>query len=145
MRWGTVDRSFLNDKLLDSDTQLVINTKYRDNNMTAWVKEIREEELAPVDLVPQGFWKRYVASESGGRGMVFGMGKLMPGEEVSHGHIEEELFYVLSGSGEAAWEIDGTTHNAELKPGVAFYKTSNIEHTMCNTGQEPLIGLYFKV
>jgi mannose-6-phosphate isomerase-like protein (cupin superfamily) len=113
--------------------------------MKAWVKEIREEELAPVDLVPQGFWKRYVTPDSDGRGMVFGMGKLMPGEEVSHGHIEEELFYVLSGFGEATWELDGSTQRAELKPGAAFYKTSHVEHTMRNTGEEPLLGLFFKV
>ena len=28
---------------------------------------------------------------------------------------------------------------------VAFYKTSHIHHTMRNTGQEPLVGLAFKV
>ena len=77
--------------------------------------------------------------------MVFGMGKLMPGEEVSHNHIEEELFYVLSGFGEAEWELNGSTHRAELIPGVAFYKTSHIEHTMRNTGRDPMVGLFFKV
>lgn len=48
--------------------------------MTAWVKEIREDELEPVDSVPGGMWKRYVFTEDDGRGMVFGMGRLEPGE-----------------------------------------------------------------
>ncbi len=77
--------------------------------------------------------------------MIFGMGRLEPGEEVGHAHDEEELFYVLSGHGEATWEEDGETHRAELKPGVAFYKTSHVYHTMRNMGQEPLVGLAFKV
>jgi mannose-6-phosphate isomerase-like protein (cupin superfamily) len=113
--------------------------------MTSWVKEIREDELAPVAMMAQGTWKRYVSVEDDGRGMIFGMGRLEPGEEVGHAHDEEELFYVLSGHGEATWEQDGETHRAELKPGVAFYKTSHVYHTMRNIGQEPLVGLAFKV
>jgi uncharacterized cupin superfamily protein len=90
-------------------------------------------------------WKRFVSLEEDGRGMIFGMGRLEPGEEVGHAHVEEEVFYVLHGHGEATWEENGVTHRAELKPGVAFYKTSHIAHTMRNTGQEPLVGLAFKV
>lgn len=113
--------------------------------MTVWVKEIREDELEPVARVPQGMWKRYVSVEDDGRGLVFGMGRLEPGEEVRHAHVEEELFYVLKGHGEAVWEVDGETYHAELKPGAAFYKTSHIHHTMRNIGQEPLVGLFCKV
>ncbi len=113
--------------------------------MTVWVREIREDELEPVISVPQGKWKRYVSEEDDGHGMVFGMGSLEPGEEVGHAHVEEEVFYVLSGHGEATWKVDGETRRAELKPGVAFYKTSHIQHTMRNTGQEPLVGLFCKV
>lgn len=113
--------------------------------MTAWVREIREDELAPVAMMPQGKWKRYVSVEDDGRGMIFGMGRLEPGEEAGHAHDEEELFYVLRGHGEATWEEDGETQRAELRPGVAFYKTSHVHHTMRNTGQEPLVGIAFKV
>ena len=35
--------------------------------MTVWVKEIREDELAPVAMMPQGKWKRYVSLEPDGR------------------------------------------------------------------------------
>ena len=113
--------------------------------MTVWVKEIREDELAPVAMMPQGKWKRYVSLEPDGRGMIFGMGSLAPGEETGHAHDEEELFYVLKGKGEAIWEVDGESFRAELIPGVAFYKTSNIYHTMRNTGDEPLVGIAFKI
>ena len=114
--------------------------------MTAWIKRIREDELAPVPQMPQGGeWKRYVSQEADGRGMIFGMGRLAPGEEVGHAHEDEELFYVVKGHGEAVWEVDGETHRAALEPGVAFYKTSDIHHTMRNTGEEPLVGLFFKV
>jgi mannose-6-phosphate isomerase-like protein (cupin superfamily) len=114
--------------------------------MTVWVKEIREDELTPVARMPQGGkWKRYVSQEPDGRGMIFGMGCLNPGEEAGHAHEDEELFFVLRGHGEAEWELDGRTFTAELKPGVAFYKTSHIYHTMRNTGEEPLVGVFFKV
>ncbi len=113
--------------------------------MTAWVKEIREDELVPVDRAPQGVWKRYVSQEEDGRGMIFGMGSLAPGEEVSHTHVDEELFYTLKGQGVATWVVDGQEFAAELKPGTAFYKTSDIPHVMRNTGTEPLVGIFFKV
>lgn len=111
----------------------------------AWVKEIREEELASVEAVPSGVWKRYVSLEDGGRGMVFGMGRLNPGESITHDHDEEELFFVLKGSGIATWELDGAFHQAMLTPGMAFYKTSHVLHTMRAHGHEPLVGIYFKV
>lgn len=113
--------------------------------MTVWVREVRQDELAPVAMMAQGVWKRYVSLERDGRGMVFGMGRLEPGEEAGHAHVEEELFYVLSGHGEALWEEGNQAQRAELRPGVAFYKTSHVAHTMRNTGGEPLVGLFFKV
>jgi oxalate decarboxylase/phosphoglucose isomerase-like protein (cupin superfamily) len=113
--------------------------------MTVWVKEIRQDELKPVAMMSAGVWKRYVSADGDGRGMVFGMGCLNPGEEAGHTHVEEELFYVLQGRGEATWESEQGTQRAELKPGTAFYKTSHIYHVMRNTGDEPLVGLFFKV
>ena len=113
--------------------------------MTAWVKEISEDELGKVTTVPQGIWKRYVSVEANGRGMIFVLGKLGPGEEISHNHVEEEIFYVLKGEGEATWVENGISHHATLKPGVALYKTSHISHTMRNTSDEPLVGLAVKV
>jgi quercetin dioxygenase-like cupin family protein len=113
--------------------------------VTAWVREISEDELAPSDRMAQGLWKRFVSAEPDGRGMIFGMGCLRPGEEVAHAHEEEELFFVLKGQGEAIWETEQGEQRAELKPGVAFYKTSNIHHRMRNTGDELLVGLAFKI
>ncbi|MBI9045268.1 MAG: cupin domain-containing protein [Anaerolineaceae bacterium] len=113
--------------------------------MPAWVKEILEVELKKVDNAPQGLWKRYVSLEEDGHGMVFGMGSFAPGEEISHSHEEEELFFTLKGQGEAIWKINGKEYRADLKPGTAFYKTSDIYHTMRNNGDEPLVGIFFKV
>ena len=113
--------------------------------MTAWVKKFKEDELESIDLVPQGLWKRYVSLDTDGRGMISGMGSLAPGEEISHAHIEEELFFVIKGNGEAIWEEDGHEYSEALVPGVAFYKTSNIFHVMKNTGSEALVGIFFKV
>jgi mannose-6-phosphate isomerase-like protein (cupin superfamily) len=113
--------------------------------MTAWVKEFRIEELGTSPIMTSGRWKRYVSKDPNGHGLIYGMGMLMPGEEAGHAHEEEEGFYVLQGHGEATWVVDGVTHTAELKPGVAFYKTPHIHHTMRNTGTEPLIGIVCKV
>jgi len=113
--------------------------------MTAWVKELKVEELSASPIMTQGKWKRYVSLDAEGHGMIFGMGCLEPGEEASHAHVEEEVFFVLSGQGEATWEIDGKAYSAQLYPGTAFYKTPHIHHTMRNTGTKPLIGLAFKV
>ncbi len=113
--------------------------------MKGWVRELREEELEVVASVPQGRWRRYVSTTDEGGRMIFGMGLLEPGEKVGHEHVEEEVFYVLKGHGEATWTEDGEVHRAELRPGVAFYKGPHVHHTMHNTGKEPLVGLFFKV
>jgi quercetin dioxygenase-like cupin family protein len=113
--------------------------------LTAWVKKFSEDELQSIEIVPLGKWKRYVSLNEDGRGMIAGMGSMAPGEEVSHAHIEEELFFVLKGQGEAIWEEDGQEHRAALVPGAVFYKTSDIKHTMRNTGQEDMVGIFFKV
>ena len=112
--------------------------------MVAWVKELRPKELEEVSGIPSGKWKRYISKGQDEVGLIFGLGMLMPGEVFSHAHKEEEVFYVLQGHGEASWQINDTTHSAELKPGVAFYKTADILHSMENTGKEPLIGIFCK-
>lgn len=113
--------------------------------MTAWVKTIQESDLAPSEHMREGRWIRYVSLEADGNGMIFGMGRLEPGEEVEHAHREEEVFYVLAGRGVALWEEGGAKHQAALAPGTAFYKTPNVHHAIRNTGDEPLVGLAFKV
>lgn len=113
--------------------------------MTAWVKAIQESDLEASEHIPEGHWIRYVSLEEAGNGMIFGMGRLESGEKVEHAHPEEEVFYVLRGRGVAVWEEGGTKHQANLAPGTAFYKTPNVHHAIRNTGDEPLLGLAFKV
>jgi len=110
--------------------------------MSGWVKLVDERDLAP-GREPQGLWKRYVGGE--GRGLIFGLGRLMPGEAVEHSHDEEEVFYVLSGRGKAHWTEGGREHEAELLPGNAFFKSSRVPHTLRCIGPEPMLGLYCKV
>jgi len=109
--------------------------------MSGWVRQVQEGDLA-AGREPQGTWKRYVGGE--GRGLIFGLGRLEPGEAVVHAHDEEEVFYVLSGHGEAEWSEDGTTHRAELVPGAAFFKSSRVSHTLRCVGSQPMLGLYCK-
>lgn len=109
--------------------------------MSGWVKQVQELDLAP-GREPQGKWKRYVGGE--GRGLIFGLGRLEPGESVVHQHLEEEVFYVLSGRGEAEWTEDNVSHRAELVPGAAFFKSSHVPHTLRCVGEHPMLGLYCK-
>lgn len=112
--------------------------------MTGWARPLDEADLES-GLAPVGKWKRYVAAVPGGRGMVFGLGSMAPGEELTHAHVEEEVFFVLDGEGEAVWEENGETHTAPLKKGVAFYKTSHVPHTIRCSGPRNLVGVYCKV
>ncbi len=113
--------------------------------MTAWVKLFKPEDCSEISGLPVGKWRRYISSEPDGHGLICGMGILMPGEEISHQHPEEEVFFVLQGCGEARWQIGGAVYSAPLNPGSAFYKTAHIAHSMRNTGDEPLIGIFSKV
>jgi quercetin dioxygenase-like cupin family protein len=113
--------------------------------MQGWVKTLDPSELGPVAGL-RGRYKRHVAPGAPeARGLIFGMAELAPGEEITHSHPEEEVFYTLSGEGVAEWIIDGETHRAALTPGAAFFKTTEVVHTMRCTGTTPLRGLYCKV
>jgi mannose-6-phosphate isomerase-like protein (cupin superfamily) len=113
--------------------------------MAAWIKPLDVADLAKSPLAPVGTWKRYVNGGAGSRGMVFGLGSFAPGEELTHEHVEEEVFFVLEGEGEAAWTEDGVTHTAPLRKGVAFFKTTFVPHTIRCTGPGNLVGIYCKV
>lgn len=110
-----------------------------------WAKAISESDLQTVAGL-QGGWWRYVTPEAANGNMIFGMGMLQPGEVAGwHEHAEPEIFFVISGQGEARWREDDIEYSAELLPGVAFYKVGNIPHQMVNKGNTPLTGVYFKV
>ena len=112
---------------------------------SVWVKPISIDDLTPVTGL-QGIWHRYVDAQPGNDGMIFGMGAMMPGEAAGwHIHPEPEIFFVLTGQGEARWRDGDEECHAELRPGVAFYKVGNVAHQMINTGDSPLTGVYFKL
>ncbi len=110
-----------------------------------WVKKIASEELGQVpDL--QGRWRRWVVPTKDNGGIIFGMGRLQPGEVAGwHVHPDPEIFFVLEGIGEARWQEGNAEHVAELRPGFAFYKVGGVSHQMLNLGNSPLTGVFFKV
>lgn len=113
--------------------------------MAGWVKQIDPGDLVASARAAAGTWCRYASPPDGMPGLVFGLGRLQPGESLSHAHREEEVFYVLSGTGEAVWTgADGIEQRAELVPGRAFWKAGQVVHTLRATGPEPLVGLYAK-
>jgi quercetin dioxygenase-like cupin family protein len=110
-----------------------------------WVRAVSEADLRAVEGL-QGGWWRYVQALPENLGMIFGLGRLLPGEVAGwHSHPEPEIFFVLSGSGEAHWEAEGQAGSATLTPGVAFYKVGHIPHQMRCTGGQALVGVYFKL
>jgi quercetin dioxygenase-like cupin family protein len=110
-----------------------------------WVKHITQEGLSPIKGI-RGRWRRWITPTGENRGMIVAVGRLEPGEAMGwHAHAEPEVFYVLEGNGQARWKEGAVEGNAELVPGVAFYKVGGVSHQMVNTGKTPLVGLAFKV
>jgi len=110
----------------------------------AKAKIVKSEEVAFKKIQGLGGeWKRLISDTD--RGMIVGIGILRPGEKARHSHPEEEAFYVIFGKGIARWWEDGVMKEAELYPGVLFYKAPNVEHMMENTGKDPMIGVLCKV
>jgi len=92
-----------------------------------------------------GSWVRMVQPSAENRGLVMGVGELPPGVSMGwHAHPQPEVFFVVSGLGEAQWEEEGARRSAPLEPGAAFYKVGGIAHCMVNTGTETLIGVFVK-
>lgn len=115
-----------------------------DETKEVWVKQFREEELAPVPGI-KGKFKRYANPSKPGQKLVAALGRLEPGEDMGwHSHPEEEIFFVISGNGLVRWKVGEEIHEAEIHPGCGFYKEGNVPHQMVNTSTEPLLGIAAK-
>ncbi len=111
----------------------------------AWARELKIEDLAPSSKF-KGLWRRYVEPSGGSRGLIFAMGMLQPGEDAGwHAHPEEEVFFVVSGRGRALWREGDLLLEADLHPGMAFYKQGGVPHQLECIGSEPLVGVACKV
>jgi quercetin dioxygenase-like cupin family protein len=111
----------------------------------AWVRRWDPTELHPVSGIA-GVWKRFIDASRENGGLIAGLGRLAPGEDMGyHAHSESEVFFILEGEGEARWKIGEKEYMAALKPGVAFYKLGGVQHSMVNTGATDLVGFVAKV
>jgi quercetin dioxygenase-like cupin family protein len=111
----------------------------------ASAKTFNTAELTPVAGI-NGRWKRYVLPSPENFGMIVGLGELPPGTRMGwHAHADPEIFYVLQGRGRACWEWEGKEFSDRLSPGRAFYKIGKVRHDMENIGDEPLLGVAYKI
>jgi quercetin dioxygenase-like cupin family protein len=97
------------------------------------------DEAEGIEL-PGRVWKKLVGPPDGGcKNMIMGVVTFHPGSDPGpHSHdAEEEIIYVLSGSGQTT--VGDRVY--PLEPGVAVYTEPGIEHSVRNTGQEPLVLL----
>ncbi len=110
-----------------------------------WVKMLDESLLHSIDGI-KGEYHRFITPTKENGGLIGALGRLQPGDDTGyHQHPESEVFFVLSGNGEARWMEGEKEKTAVLKPGVAFYKVGGIHHQMINTGDTPLLGFVAKV
>jgi quercetin dioxygenase-like cupin family protein len=111
----------------------------------AFVRTFNAAELTSVAGI-QGRWKRYVLPSPENFGMIVGLGELPARTRMGwHAHPDSEIFYVLQGRGQAHWAWENKEFTEALLPGRAFYKIENVWHDMENTGDEPLLGIAYKI
>jgi mannose-6-phosphate isomerase-like protein (cupin superfamily) len=113
------------------------------------MKDVRISRLENVEgKTPPGgggTWQRLIESAETEAGLIFGFGRLKPGEGRGwhiHPAGEDEIFYVIEGEGLAHWRADGRVHQAPLSGGTAFYTPGALENNVTNTGERDLLSVY---
>jgi mannose-6-phosphate isomerase-like protein (cupin superfamily) len=92
-----------------------------------------------------GRWHRLIESADTEAGLIFGFGRLRPGEGRGwhvHPAGEDEIFFVIEGEGLAQWKVDGRVQQAELPAGSAFYTPGDLENNVINMGTQDLLSVY---
>ena len=100
------------------------------------VLEENIEEILGPDGNELAKYRVLLGKKNGIKGVTLIIGNLAPGgktESHSHEH-EEELYYVIEGTGE--WKIGDKEFLGEA--GSAFYVPPNTEHSMSNNGKKNL-------
>ena len=92
-----------------------------------------------------GTWHRLIESADTEAGLIFGFGRLKPGEGRgwhSHPGGEDEIFYVIEGEGLAEWKHEGQTYRERVSSECAFYTPGAMENNITNVGDRDLLSVY---
>jgi oxalate decarboxylase/phosphoglucose isomerase-like protein (cupin superfamily) len=113
---------------------------------------MRNARIARVENVegkgpPQGggIWHRLIESADTDAGLIFGFGRLKPGEGRgwhTHPPGEDEIFYVIEGEGLAEWVHEGQTYRERVSSGCVFYTPGAMENNITNVGHTDLLSVY---
>ena len=100
------------------------------------VSEEHIDEILGPDGNELARYKVLLGKQNGVKGVTLIIGNISPGGETKpHSHEgEEELYYVISGTG--LWKIGGKEFIGN--PGTALFVPPNIEHAMINNEAENL-------
>jgi len=92
-----------------------------------------------------GTWCRLIESADTEAGLIFGFGRIKPGDGRgwhSHPEGEDEIFYVIEGKGLAEWKFEGKSYKQEIPSGAAFYTPGIMENNITNVGDKDLSCVY---
>jgi len=92
-----------------------------------------------------GTWYRLIESADTEAGLIFGFGRLKPGEGRgwhSHPQGEDEVFFVIEGEGLVEWKFNGKPYQKKISSGTAFYPPGDMENNVTNVGEGDLLSVY---
>jgi mannose-6-phosphate isomerase-like protein (cupin superfamily) len=106
---------------------------------------INTADVKPIIRHPQGGGadRPMVFGKQGGTDhILMGYCTYEPGKGSQwHSHEEEDVFFIVSGTGTIVFEQDGKEHSAPLKPGDACF-SGYLRNYVRNTGTETLVIVY---
>jgi mannose-6-phosphate isomerase-like protein (cupin superfamily) len=103
------------------------------------------DQVAPIIRHPEGGGtdRPLLTAASAGTEHVFmGYCTYEPGKGSQwHSHVEEDVFFIVSGTGHIYYEKDGEQHSLALRPGDAVF-SGYLPNYVRNTGTETLVMVY---
>jgi mannose-6-phosphate isomerase-like protein (cupin superfamily) len=92
-----------------------------------------------------GKWRRLINAEDTEAGLIFGFGRIKPGDGRgwhSHPAGEDEVFYVIEGEGLAEWKYDGEVYQQKISSGTSFYTPGDMDNNITNVGDSDLLSVF---